>query len=136
MNLILKPLNLNCCSSSISDYSDCLLRNLIRDLNRSFPNEDVLKENLHLYADCVLLKLNLINYCKDHPPPAIQRCMVPLFVSDLKLSTDDYNKAFTETAAYAVRIMEDHDWRSTHHSILIGLPMTLKQTSNLKTSVF
>ena len=127
MNLILKP---HCCSSSISDYSDCSLLNLIRDLNRSFPNEDVLKENLHLYADCVLLKLNLINYCKDHPPPTTQRCMVPLFVSDLKLSTDDYNKA------YAVRIMEDHDWHSTHHSILIGLRMILKQTSNLKTSVF
>ena len=55
--------------------------------------------------------------------------MVPLFVSDLKLAVQDFNKAFIETAAYAVRIMEDSKWRSTHHTILIGLPMTLDQIS-------
>ena len=55
--------------------------------------------------------------------------MEPIFVSDLKVASTDYEKAFVETAAYAVRIMEDREGRATYHCILVGLPMTLEHIS-------
>ena len=68
-------------------------------------------------------------YQSDYPPPATQCHMEPIFVSDLKVASTDYEKAFIETAAYAVRIMEDREGRATYHCILVGLPMTLEHIS-------
>ena len=48
-------------------------------------------------------------YQSNYPPPTTQSHMEPIFVLDLKVAAADYDKAFIEMAAYAVRIMEDRE---------------------------